>query len=90
MKISLKEWNEQQPRQRCMETVRRWARAGMLYPPPEFDGYEYLIDSSAVKYDPRNPQKTNLAKNISLMERVNGPTTQSRQSRITAKSIRQK
>ncbi|AHK20712.1 excisionase [Yersinia similis] len=87
MKISLKEWNEQQPRKRCMETVRRWARAGMLYPAPEFDGYEYLIDSAAVKHDPRNSQKINI---VSLMERVNGPTTQSRQSRATAKLIRKK
>ncbi|WP_339058324.1 tyrosine-type recombinase/integrase [Candidatus Regiella endosymbiont of Tuberolachnus salignus] len=31
MEVSLKQWNGNQPRPRCMEQVRRWVRSGVIY-----------------------------------------------------------
>lgn len=31
------------------ETVRRWIRCGIVYPAPQFDGYQYLIPANAKK-----------------------------------------
>ncbi|MBG6241724.1 MAG: hypothetical protein EKE20_07255 [Candidatus Symbiopectobacterium sp. Dall1.0] len=42
--ITLSEWNRRQPRPRCMETVRRLVRNGMIFPARIRDGREYLID----------------------------------------------
>ncbi|MGX8900617.1 excisionase [Citrobacter werkmanii] len=47
--ITLKEWNERQPRPRSMEQVRRWVRSGRIQPPPMLDGREYLVEEHAVK-----------------------------------------
>jgi len=55
--VTLQEWNNLQPRPRSIEQVRRWVRAGKLYPPPYLDGREYLIQDYAVKIDPRNPKQ---------------------------------
>ena len=37
------EWNKRLPRPRSHETVRRWIRAGKIYPAPVLDGREYLL-----------------------------------------------
>ncbi|AWK13284.1 excisionase [Candidatus Fukatsuia symbiotica] len=55
MEISLKQWNQNQPRPRCMEQVRRWVRSGVIQPPPRRDGREYLVEAHAEKIDPTNP-----------------------------------
>jgi len=55
--ITLREWNERQPKPRSIEQVRRWVRSGKLYPPPYLDGREYLIQETAVKINPSNPKQ---------------------------------
>ncbi|EGY29013.1 MULTISPECIES: excisionase [Candidatus Regiella] len=55
MEVSLKQWNENQPRPRCMEQVRRWVRSGVIQPPPRLDGREYLVKADAVKIDLTTP-----------------------------------
>lgn len=62
-KLTLKEWNSRLPRPRSEETVRRWVRAGKIYPAPVLDGREYLFDENAVRIDPQNPQ-------VSLLSRI--------------------
>ncbi|ATW30376.1 hypothetical protein BJP41_08660 [Candidatus Williamhamiltonella defendens] len=52
MEITLKEWNQKQPRPRCIEQVRRWVRAGIIYPAPRLDGREYLVQANAIKINP--------------------------------------
>ncbi|MGG2142005.1 excisionase [Symbiopectobacterium sp. RP] len=47
--ITLSEWNRREPRPRCMETVRRLFRSGMIFPAPIRDGHEYLVDENACK-----------------------------------------
>ncbi|MBG6240317.1 MAG: excisionase [Candidatus Symbiopectobacterium sp. Clec_Harlan] len=47
--ITLSEWNRRQPRPRCMETVRRLVRSGMIFPAPIRDGREYLVEENACK-----------------------------------------
>lgn len=55
-KLTLKEWNSRLPRPRSEETVRRWIRAGKIYPAPVLDGREYLFDENAVRIDLQNPR----------------------------------
>jgi len=55
--ITLREWNARQIRPRSMEQVRRWVRAGKLYPPPYLEGHEYLIHETAVKINPTQPKQ---------------------------------
>lgn len=47
--ITLYEWGQRLPVPRSMETLRRWVRAGKVYPAPDFDGYQYLVEEKAVK-----------------------------------------
>jgi len=47
--ITLYEWGQRLPVPRSMETLRRWVRAGKVYPAPAFDGYQYLVEEKAVK-----------------------------------------
>lgn len=47
--ITLHEWGQRLPVPRSTETLRRWVRAHKIYPPPEFDGYQYLVEEDAVK-----------------------------------------
>ncbi|QZN96343.1 excisionase [Symbiopectobacterium purcellii] len=47
--ITLSEWNRRQTRPRCMETVRRLVRSGMIFPAPIRDGREYLVEENACK-----------------------------------------
>lgn len=68
--ITLREWNDRQPRPRCMEQVRRWVREHRLYPPPRLDGREYLIEEGAVKIDPLSPVNTTHQPNP-LTQRMN-------------------
>jgi len=56
--ITLREWNQRQPRPKSMEQVRRWVRSGKLYPAPFLDGREYLIQENAVKIDPTRPRES--------------------------------
>lgn len=65
--ITLSEWNQRQPRPRCIEQVRRWVRAGRIQPSPKLDGREYLVDENAVKIDLCNPSSK---KTSSLKERI--------------------
>ncbi|HFZ1100385.1 TPA: excisionase [Raoultella ornithinolytica] len=39
--ITLKEWNQRQPRPRSLETVRRWVRESKIYPAPKKDGVKW-------------------------------------------------
>ncbi|WP_419235844.1 excisionase [Serratia fonticola] len=55
-KLTLREWNSRLPRPRSEETVRRWVRAGKIYPVPVLDGREYFFDENAVRIDPQNPR----------------------------------
>lgn len=70
--ITLKEWNKLQPRQRCMEQVRRWVREGRIQPPPILDGREYLVEETAVKINLKSKNSCPVydRKNISLRERI--------------------
>jgi len=71
--ITLREWNARQPLPRGMEQVRRWVRAGRLYPAPILDGREYLIEEDAVKIDPKNPQQfSQMFKGRGLLNRMKG------------------
>ncbi|WP_337261249.1 MULTISPECIES: excisionase [unclassified Serratia (in: enterobacteria)] len=63
-KLTLKEWNNLLPRPRSLETVRRWIRAGKIYPAPVLDGREYLFDENAVRINPQAPSD-------SLLLRIN-------------------
>jgi len=76
--ITLREWNERQPRPRCMEQVRRWVRENKLYPPPRLDGREYLIQDSAVKIDPRSAVTIHHQKN-SLTQRISNGRKETKQ-----------
>ncbi|HDU8547780.1 TPA: excisionase [Morganella morganii] len=65
--LTLEEWNSRLPIPRNMETVRRWVRNGQIWPPPLFDGYRYLVQDDAVKYNGTPGQK----KSSNLIERIN-------------------
>ncbi|WP_339379913.1 MULTISPECIES: excisionase [Cronobacter] len=82
--ITLKEWNARQPRPRCMEVVRRWARAGRIQPPPYMDGREYLVEETAVKINPLLKTSPQAPSDTNLRERIkNGGTTKKRQNTRT-------
>ncbi|ASV33140.1 excisionase [Candidatus Hamiltonella defensa] len=70
MEITLKEWNQKQPRPRCIEQVRRWVRAGIIYPAPRLDGREYLVQANAIKI---NPLSLKHHTGQTLMEKIHGP-----------------
>ncbi|MGB9096075.1 excisionase [Erwinia sp.] len=53
--ITLNEWGQRLPVPRSQETLRRWNRAGKIYPAPTFDGYQYLVEENAVKINPAKP-----------------------------------
>jgi predicted site-specific integrase-resolvase len=85
-KITLKEWNSRQPRPKSAETVRRWVRAGKIYPAPELDGREYLFDDRAIKINPSNLPKQSAKQ---LLDRIrDGKNTKPRPARSTSKPIR--
>ncbi|EOT1889963.1 excisionase [Citrobacter werkmanii] len=70
MYLTLPEWNARQRRPRSLETVRRWVRDCLIYPPPEKDGREYLFHEKAVKIN-RNKVATG-----SLVKRIKNGKTQ--------------
>ncbi|SPZ65411.1 Excisionase-like protein [Serratia quinivorans] len=84
-KLTLGEWNNRLPRPRSHETVRRWIRAGKIYPAPELDGREYLFDERAVKIDPQN-QRAPI--NTLLTRITNGPEPKPRKARSATKPVR--
>ncbi|WP_199062157.1 excisionase [Serratia sp. ASV30] len=61
-KLTLREWNSRLPRPRSEETVRRWIRAGRIYPAPVIDGREYLFDEYAVRIDKPNSRASLLSR----------------------------
>ncbi|ASX25973.1 excisionase [Candidatus Williamhamiltonella defendens] len=75
MEITLKEWNQKQPRPRCIEQVRRWVRAGIIYPAPRLDGREYLVQANAIKI---NPLSVKHHTGPTLMEKIHGPHKKTR------------
>lgn len=84
-KLTLGEWNNRLPRPRSHETVRRWIRAGRIYPAPVLDGREYLFDERAVKID----LKTQRPPMNTLLTRIkNGPESKPRAARPATKPIR--
>ncbi|HHS9647464.1 TPA: excisionase [Klebsiella oxytoca] len=69
--ITLKEWNDRQPRPRSLETVRRWVRSGRIQPPPQLDGREYLVEDCAIKVNLNNQYfSSQHNKKLSLRERI--------------------
>ncbi|WP_447880101.1 excisionase [Serratia fonticola] len=84
--ITLKEWNSRQPRPKSVETVRRWVRAGKIYPAPQLDGREYLFDDRAIKINPNNLPKQSTKQ---LLDRIrDGKNAKPRPARPTTKSVR--
>lgn len=83
--LTLGEWNSRLPRPRSKETVRRWIRAGKIYPAPVLDGREYLFDERAEKIDPLNPR----GKINSLLSRItNGKDQKPHAPRSSSKPVR--
>ncbi|MDM3132205.1 excisionase [Citrobacter sp. CK205] len=64
MYLTLPEWNARQRKPRSLETVRRWVRDCLIYPPPEKDGRQYLFHEKAVKINRHNASTTSLTKRI--------------------------
>lgn len=52
--ITLAEWNARRDRPRRMDTVRIWARNGLIQPSPIKDGREYLVEEYAIKVNSIN------------------------------------
>lgn len=48
MPLTIPEFINTLPRPRSVKTVRRWICNGMIYPPPEKFGREYIIADNAV------------------------------------------
>lgn len=48
MPLTISEFITTLPRPRSVKTVRRWICNGMIYPPPEKFGREYIIADDAV------------------------------------------
>ncbi|HCM62068.1 MAG TPA: hypothetical protein DIT05_05915 [Morganella sp. (in: Bacteria)] len=54
------------------ETIRRWIRQGIIYPAPQFDGYQYRIPGNARKitnFERSNPSVL-LKKECGLLKRI--------------------
>lgn len=54
------------------ETVRRWIRQGIIYPAPQFDGYQYRIPRNARKitnFEKLNPSVLS-KKESGLLKRI--------------------
>ncbi|TBL37348.1 excisionase [Hafnia alvei] len=49
MMLTLEQWNKTLPKPKNMETIRRWARNGQIWPPPIFDGHQYFVREDAEK-----------------------------------------
>ncbi|MFS1538996.1 MAG: excisionase [Candidatus Phlomobacter fragariae] len=63
--ITLAEWNARRNRPRRMDTVRNWARNGLIQPPPIKDGREYLVEEYAIKINSiREISNSNLLQRI--------------------------
>lgn len=81
-KLTLGEWNSRLPRPRSHETVRRWIRAGKIFPAPVLDGREYLFDEWAERID------TKCSPSSELLQRINNGTHQKpRKARSPAKPL---
>ncbi|HAT3765880.1 TPA: hypothetical protein I8636_002504 [Morganella morganii] len=68
------------------ETVRRWIRQGIIYPAPQFDGYQYRIPGNARKIT--NFEKLNpgilLKKESGLLKRIKTDGKKSKYSKQRA------
>ncbi|QIP56870.1 excisionase [Hafnia alvei] len=85
--LTLEQWNKTLPKPRNMETIRRWARNGQIYPPPIFDGHQYFVREDAEKRINNKPMKSS----DTLLKRIkNGTKQESLTPRPTTKSVRQK
>lgn len=85
--LTLEQWNKTLPKPRNMETIRRWARNGQIYPPPIFDGHQYFVRKDAEKRINNKPMKSS----DTLLKRIkNGTKQESLTPRPTTKSVRQK
>ncbi|MGL4684255.1 MULTISPECIES: excisionase [Hafnia] len=70
-----------------METIRRWARNGQIWPPPIFDGHQYFVREDAEKRVNAQPTKS---PGTLLMRIKNGTEQKSHSPRSASKSVRQK
>ncbi len=68
--ITLSEWNRWQPCPRCMETVRRLIRNGMIFPAPIRDGREYLIEENAYKLTQNKNLRSSSYLHPALLSRI--------------------
>ncbi|WOU46035.1 excisionase [Citrobacter portucalensis] len=64
LRCLLNPWRFRQRRPRSLETVRRWVRDCLIYPPPEKDGREYLFHEKAVKINRNKVATGSLVKRI--------------------------
>ena len=55
--LTLSEWDKlvYKNNSHSLNTLRRWARDGYIYPAPQKHGREYLVEKSAIY---RNPHRT--------------------------------
>lgn len=56
--LTLDQWNKTLPKPKNMETIRRWARNGQIWPPPIFDGHQYFVSEDAEKRVNTQPPKS--------------------------------
>lgn len=81
--LTLEQWNKTLPKPKNMETIRRWARDGLIWPPPMFDGHQYFVCEEAVKRMNTPPSKST---NNLLVRIKNGTKQKPRTPRSTTKS----
>ncbi|ELI7923481.1 excisionase [Yersinia enterocolitica] len=55
--LTLEQWNRTLPKPRNLDTIRRWARNGQIWPPPIFDGHQYFVQENAIKLLPKQQYK---------------------------------
>lgn len=78
--ITLAEWNARRDRPRRMDTVRIWARNGLIQPPPIKDGREYLVEEYAIKVNSIN----DISHQSLLLRRIGyGQNKKDKKSRFT-------
>ena len=85
--LTLEQWNKTLPKPKNMETIRRWARNGQIWPPPIFDGHQYFVREDAEKRVNAQPTKS---PGTLLMRIKNGTEQKSHSTRSASKSVRQK
>lgn len=67
--LTLEEWAKQTyETPPTLNTLRRWAREGFIYPPPEKHGRSYFVSPSARYVEPRTRFRPDGS--LTLMERI--------------------